>query len=545
MFLRCLIEAEKLAEEYGSSYNDKLILEMYRNYSFESDVDLLVNRVMASEYDIIRGHYWRYLGPVIQCEKTSSHLVSLLLNNDFFQYTSSISNALITKDLSLHEGEILQAMTFFAGKEKHSDSFMSLCKLIRRETEISFRDLLLDNFSHMDLDLFSNVDFCEALGFQLNIEDLEILPELFNEELNNGARWKKPTDLNITKTACILVERHLDNNSLERIHHWLKNKDLEKICLSIFMKVGNYDSIHFIEQFDNQEMRGSLYETKITISLMSQRKEIVARNKMKIESFKNFEKILLRGGISGVSTTKFFDYYTGIDKRKILTATERRDILSQIYLTDLVFSSNDIPIRTPYLRGTSFDKRQSHLVGLLGNLETRKTFAANNIRKRPWHPQGLYTYGILTEDAKWLADTYGKELGIYVCKIPTNVPGIYGFKVYNLNSSCNSCDESQPLHINEVLRCFACGGNLCEQEENVVIDGAVQSKFTTSEIGSEKYSYGEIDLSQKDIEAIKSAFPIIIESELPQFSNHLAAIYADIEEMMGIPGDSRKRLGLE
>ena len=543
-FVSCLEEAEILAEEHGSSYGDKLVLGLYRNYSFESHYDLLIDRIMASNYDIIKNHYWRYLGPVIQCDKTTSNLIKLLRNEDYFDYTSSITSALLTKDLTSYEKEIFDAMVHFSGKEDYIDHFISICKLIRRDTEVSFRELLLKNF-HQGTNHFDNHDFFEALGFQLTVSDIVNLPEMFEEELETSARWRKTEHLNFTKTAAILVERFLDNDSLNLIHHWMKDKILQKTCVLIFRKLGNNKTLTMIQTFVNESEKELCYLAKSAISLMSYRTGTFKSDKIQIEKLKNHEKILLKGGISGVSTTKFFGYYTGIDKKKILTAKERRKILTKIFLTDLVFSNNDMSISTPYLHGTSYDKRTRGLQVILGNLETRQTFAAKNVRQRPWHPQGLYTYGILSEDAKWLADTYGKELGIYVCKIPTNVPGVFSLKIYNLNSRCNSCEGAKNLFENEKLTCFECGLNICDSNNRVELEGAIRSNFSRGKKNSDKYYYEERELSEKELEAMYAAYPIIIENAIPQFSNHLAAIYADIEEMAGISGDPRKRMGLD
>ena len=53
IFLTCLIEAETLAKTRGSTYRDKHIVGMYRNYSFETNIDHLLERVLKSEFPII------------------------------------------------------------------------------------------------------------------------------------------------------------------------------------------------------------------------------------------------------------------------------------------------------------------------------------------------------------------------------------------------------------------------------------------------------------------------------------------------------------
>lgn len=545
IFLNCLNEAETLAKNRGSTYRDKHIVGMYRNYSFDTNIDHLLERVLKSEFPIIKNHFWRYLSPVIQCKKTTARIVEKLGDENFSEFIPNLCHALITKDLSEHEEDIHEALS----KSIHNESdenFLAICKLVCRETNHSYRELLLECSKKLDLSFSVDPSFSEALGYQLTIDDLENLWEVFDEQLEFRIRRGNVQHLGLTKAASILLERHLDFNSLEKIIPWLLDDKLRLISIHIFGKLGGQESIpHLQEMLNSDEADKVSNAASIAISMMSNRGSILPRIDMRIEEQGNFEKILLKGGISGISDTKFFGYYTGIDREKILSTEERRRILKEIFQTDFVFSSNDIPIRTMYQFGTKQHKRRNSLANLLGNLQTRQEFAVRNIEKKPWHPQGMYTYAILSQDAKWLADEYGSELGIHVSMIPTNIPGAYSFRVYNLNGSCTKCHRGKITIIASQLNCTKCGAKFPDSEPEVVFPKIINSNFVKLEDSTGGYRYENFELSDEDLSSLLEAYPVIIESQIPQFSNHMAAIYADIEEMLGVSGDSGKRFGLE
>jgi hypothetical protein len=545
VFLTCLIEAETLAESRGSTYRDKHILGMYRNYSFEKNIDHLLERVLKSEFPIIKNHFWRYLSPVIQCRKTTARMVEKMGNKNFSEFVPDLCDALITKDLTEHEEEIYDALSKSIHNET-DENFLAICKLICRKTTHSYRELLLECSKKLDLSFSVEPYFSEALGYQLTLDDLEHLCEVFDEELEYRIRLGNVQHLGFTKAASILVERHLDSNSLEKILNWLSDDTLRLISIHILGKLGNKDLIpHLQEILNDDEADKASNAARIAISMISNRESILLRINMLIEGQRNFEKILLKGGISGISDTNFFGYYTGIDRKKILSTEERRRILKEIFQTDFVFSSNEIPIRTMYQFGTKQDKRRNSLANLLGNLQTRQEYATRNIEKRPWHPQGLYTYTILSQDAKWLADEYGGELGISVGIIPTNIPGVYSFRVYNLNGRCTLCHRGKITVIANQLNCTKCGAIFPDSEQKVVFSKIINSTFVKLEGPNGGYKYDNSEVSDEDLKSLLEAYPVIIESQIPQFSNHMAAIYADIEEMLGVSGDSRDRFGLE
>ena len=541
-FVECLLGAESLAEE-GNMYQDKLILGMYRNYKFENHINLLVERVMSSDYHIISAHYWRYLGPVIQCDDTTAHLVNLLQDDDYVDRIPAICNALVTKDLSKHETVILGALSKFSDDES-TENFIAICQLISRDTKLCFRDILIENSSKFESRI-NGIYYAEALGYQLSIEDLNLLPEIFAEEQKFGFRWRKIQHYGLTIAASILVERYIEESSLDRIVPWLSDPKLKFISVNIFGRLGSKESVSLLEKLFDEDDDVFNHIITVAISMLLQRGEIATRRKMKIEEQKGFEKIILKGGISGTSDTKFFNYYTGIDKKKILTTAQRRGILSEIYLTDFVFSSNEIPIRTSYDRGISHDKRLASLSNLLGNLHERQKFAARNISKKPWHPQGAYTYSILALDAKWLAEEFGGELGVYVRLIPTNIPGVFSFGSYRLNSLCNQCYRGNLVLAEDKLQCNKCHAIIPDSDARIEFEGIINSRLVESEGETGKYEYNGKKLTQKDLQSMLDAYPVIIDSQIPQLSDHLAAMYADIEEMVGIPGDPRKRKGLE
>ena len=546
MFHTCLIEAETLAESRGGSRSDKHILGMYRNYSFEKNIEHLLERVLKSEFPIIRDHFWRYLSPTIQCRKTTARMVKEMGNPDFSEFIPDLCHALLTKDLSKHEEEIYEVLSMSIDNET-DENFLTICKLICRETTLSFRELLLECSEKLDLSLSMDPYFPEALGYQLTIRDLDLLPEVFADEISYRILFSSVQHLGLTKAASILVERYLDSNSLAKMLDWLLDDKLRLIAIHILGKLGKKDVIPRLQQIldDDEAADKVVCATRIAISMISKRKDILPRINMHIEGRTNFEKILLKGGISGISDTRFFGYYTGIDRRKILSTEERRSILKEIFQTDFVFSNNEIKIRSMGQFGTKHDQRQKSLSNLLGNLSTRLEYAARNIEKRPWHPQGLYTYTIVSQDAKWLADEYGGELGISVGLIPTNIPGVFSFRVYSLNGNCTLCYRGKIIEITNQLHCTKCEALFPGSEQRVSFSNIINSTFVKLEGPDGGYKYEDDKVSDDDLNALLEAYPVIIESQIPQFSNHMAAIYADIEEMLGVSGDARDRYGLE
>ena len=178
--------------------------------NFENHIDLLIERVMSSDYHIISAHYWRYLGPVLQCEDTTAHLVNLLQDDDYIERIPAICNALVTKDLSKHEYVILDALSKFSDDET-AENFVSICQLVCRETKLCFRDILIKNSSKFESRINGRY-YAEALGYQLRSEDLNLLPEIFSKELEFSFRWRKIEHFGLTVAASILSERNNYDN---------------------------------------------------------------------------------------------------------------------------------------------------------------------------------------------------------------------------------------------------------------------------------------------------------------------------------------------
>lgn len=543
-FTQLFEEAMEEGQSITNGRRNKILVGMYRNYDFNSHFDYLVDEILLNESDWIRRHYWDDLVYAIQCSLTTSRLIELLGVPSFQKHNQAIISALITKKFNGSDEENLYNILkkIPTSIEADLDRFILLCSLLKRETEFNFRELLLPNIDVANSH-YNNRSFFEALAYQLHFEDIDKLPTLMTTEhsVRLMRSYHSIEYSNLARVGCILSERFKTRGSLRNINKWLTDPDLYKFGCVIISKIGSSCDVNLLENAYDTEIHDN-YFFEIAKSFLAERLPIPTQLEI-VED----ERILLKGGLWGwnKSLTGYFGYYTGLEQKQYMSTETRHEILSKVYLSELVFPESLVPIRTQFNYGASFDRRKNDLIAILKNLEARQNFAAKNARTKPWHPQGLYTYGILTEDACWLAETYGRELGVYVCRLPTNVSGINAFKILTLNNNCSECGKSRLFYNNGALKCLDCGRKVCDEVATVVeIRGVEREKFTLQRGADGTFSFNDYELTEKDIRSISSAHRIIIDSELPKLSDHMGPMIADIEESQGISGDAYKRHGL-
>ena len=530
IFLDCLTEAETSENEY--SRRAQIISGMYNNYSYEIHFDHLIERVLKSEHHFISSGYWRNLAPAIQCQETTAHIVDLLEDASYSEFIPALCDSLITKDLIEHEQFILTALSREIENEE-IENILSLCKLLCRETTESYGNILAGISDLVDPRIHS--DYAVALGYQLTLDDFDLLLEIFGRELRRQRPYSRQRVQisNFTKSASILMERYLTSNSLELFLPWLSNDTLALFAVNIIGKLGGASFIpHLTEILNDNDTDELSNGIRVALSMISNR-EVLPRINEPIEWLNNSEKILFKAISGGQSDTKFFGYYTGIKPNRILNTEQRREILLQILQTDFVFSRSQIPVIASYQYGTSHDKRRSSMLNLLGNLTTRQAYALENAQSRPWHPQGLYTYAILSQDAKWIADRYGEELGIHVGLILTNIPGVYSFRVYDLMDFCSNECRGLITMLNDNLTCTNCGETYPDSEPEIFITGQNDTDLLKLDIIDGGYRFNDsIEFTNEEVELMLETYQVIIGTQIPEFSEYIAAIHSNIEEML-------------
>lgn len=533
IFLDYLEEAETSGNEY--SRRGKIIFGMYQGYSFESHFNQLIERVLKSEHHFISSDYWRYLAPTIQCRETTANIVGLLTDVEYSEFIPKLCDSLVTKDLSAHEQEISVALSMQI-EAQEVENILSICKLLCRETSESFGDQLAGISDLVNARIHS--EYARALGYQFTLDEFDLLLDIYASNLTRRRPYsrRRVHHLNFVKSVEILLERHLHLNSLELILPWLEHNTLASIAVYIIGKLGDARMIPHLTEIQNEENTDDLDNCiRVALSMISSRAVVLPRINEPIESLNNFEKILFKGINGGQSDTKFFGYYTGIESDRMLTSEQRRSILLQILQTDFVFSRDQIPVRASYQYGTLQDKRRVSMLNLLGNLRTRQAYALENAQSRPWSPQGLYTYAILSQDAKWVADEYGEEVGVYVGLIPTNIPGAYSFEIYDLMDSCSNDCSNLITILNGNVTCTNCNSTYPDSEQDAFIEG--QDDMVLSRVDSDDGGYKFNDskeLTDEEVELMLNTFQRIIGTQIPDFSDYMEEIYSNFTEILGI-----------
>jgi hypothetical protein len=557
---------EEISDE---GYNIKLARYISLNISAEYH-EMLIERIL--QHSVSEGVRNYYLNEMLQTMQSNSLTVLLLEKLDsnlnspqiFDAICSSLSYRLLSNE-NMNQIESITLKT--VGIDDEQDYLRSICRIYNRFPNQRNVSLLIDSVKNLrlthgpseiistilrhirwdsireflDIDiLYANDERRPSTVRKVFIRKIEhYLPILFHRFPNKD--WSIFWDLN-----------GIDINSIRTL---TSNK-----LADIIAKYGTDQTLLSLDKFVLSDKTFEYCYERAKRMVIFRKENPIPRGMKVVEKNYNSLKFLIKDSY-GYSESRFYGFYMGLSRGSQPT-TIRRDILNEM-ITHPLHYENGVIINKGYPH-IGLQRQWHKIFYLLGNgnysdWRKRISSAIEYMYAKPWHPWGYYAYDILNKDRLCLLRTYGPSVGILPIPRETNLPGLIScdaVDIFGQEVNCPLCKSSRILPHSEGVQCWDCKelivqydiiGKPCDEfaftrfnqiDFEKSIFGKVVSQgdsFSFEQSGdNELISVKELEKMDRNLVKTGIVIPIFIK-------NHLAAMYADTEEMAGVGGDSIKR----
>ena len=291
----------------------------------------------------------------------------------------------------------------------------------------------------------------------------------------------------------------------------------------------------------------------------------LGQSSIPIDLFEGWIRVAIKDS-RGMTESNLRGYYMGL-KEGPQPPNVRQKVLQDI-LQSILQTVHNSRVRDDFPHGSARWQIVKHKMQyLFGNnkfadFNKRISTVEKYIQKDPIKPWGYYAYNILNEDKWELLREYGPTVGL----LPYLVCSKYGGGLVECkviewdSSSCDTqcCDNFLPLISENKLECANCKKILsdfnlswkealrnlnCENQE-LRINGKFEIN-SENEITATNAKGQTKKVSKKAYNNIRSDMKKYM-TYIPKITwDHLAAMHADVEDMLGITGDSIKRWRLD
>lgn len=561
---------EILNEEISEDgYSVKLARYISLNIS-EEHYELLIEKILSqSVSEGNRNYYLTNMCQTIQSESLTVLLLEQLdLNLNNPQIFDAICSSLSYRFLSNENMKKIESITSKSlGIDEENSNLRSICRIYDRDQIPRNVSLLIDFVQVLRFDygpneivstILRHIEWDKIRGF-LDIEiryvDDERRPKTIRNMFNHRLEQYLP----------ILFQRFPDQD-------WSSFWDLNGIDINsihtlrseqfadIIAKYGSENILLTLDKFDQRDKTFEYFSERAK-RMVFFRKENPITNEMKVVE-KNYEslKYLIKDNY-GYSESRFYGFYMGLSKGA-QPANIRRDILNEM-ITNPLHYENGVAVN----KGNNSSGLLGHwhkIFFLLGNgnysdWRKRISSAVEFMYAKPWHPWGYYAYDILNKDRLCLLRMYGPSVGILPIPRETNLPGLIScdaVDIFRQEVNCPLCQSNRILPHSKGVQCWDCKELIVQYDtiekpcdrfistrfDQIEFDNSIFGKvipkddsFCFEQSGTnDQITVKELKKMDRDLVKTGIVIPIFIK-------NHLAAMYADTEEMVGVGGDSIKR----
>jgi len=565
-----------IAEHLGS---DGFYTEVARHISLnykDEIANLIIDTILSNPNEGIGSWYLDSICSTIQSKYMTQTLISNLRHSlGSKEIFSSIVNCLQGRDLSEKDTTNLMSILSLCEKdEKYFELIETLCFSLHYESKAIDPNILINIVNNQKWDrvpqkilksIFWNVEFSKIA---------ELLDTIIFFDDGVGKKTFELIEGDFVHYFDILLERFPNNNWTElwdeldivniedwKDYWWLEPGDI----IDLIAKEGNSNQLQLLENYKNiDEGLSYCVERAKQMILARDARPLVEGGKI-ITKTKDTLKYLIKDH-RGYAKSRLYGFYMGLSKGAQPDSV-RRGILDDLIVNPPQYDNNVlVDSRNLLTIKKRFYHRIYYLIGdgTYSDWNKRIISAEKYINEKPWHPWGYYAFDILNRDRLCVLKKYGPSIGLLPIVRKTNIEGMIKCDIINIfdtsSEHCPLCKSGYILPHPNGVKCWSCDEIITQYSNN----NSVCDSFEASEFDNYNFKgkiFGKLDnegdelsyISQDHIESVTKKQIAKMEIDISKIgifipiyiNDHLAPMYADIEEMSGIGGDSAKRHDLK